>query len=111
MSDIRSQHTLRQLRAVAILEGTSFVVLLLIAMPLKYLAGLPLAVRIVGALHGFLFLVFLLALLRAAVAHRWPARRILLALLASVVPFGMIPFDRSLRRDLRQDIRRRRARR
>ena len=40
---------LRQLRLVALLEGTSFLVLLFIAMPLKYLAGLPLAVRIVGA--------------------------------------------------------------
>ena len=97
----QSPSALRQLRVVAILEGISFVVLLFIAMPLKYLAGLPLAVRIVGGIHGFLFLVFLLALARAAFEDRWPARRVLLALLASVVPFGMIPFDRSLRRDLR----------
>ena len=53
---------LRQLRLVALLEGTSFVVLLFIAMPLKYLADLPLAVRIVGSVHGALFLMFLAVL-------------------------------------------------
>ena len=101
MTDTRSQSALRQLRVVAILEGSSFVVLLFIAIPLKYMAGFPLAVRIVGGINGFLFVVFLLALARAAFEYRWPARRVLLALVASVVPFGMIPFDRSLRRDLR----------
>lgn len=102
MNGSQSPSALRQLRVVAILEGFSFIVLLFIAMPLKYMAGLPLAVRIVGAIHGFLFLVFLLALFRAAAEYRWPARQTLLALLASVVPFGMIPFDRSLRQDLRR---------
>ena len=53
---------LRQLRLVAFLEGSSFLVLLFIAMPLKYLAGLPLAVRVAGSVHGLLFLVFLAAL-------------------------------------------------
>ena len=56
---------LRQLRLVALLEGTSFLVLLFIAMPLKYLADLPLAVRIVEACHGVLFLMFIAVLYRA----------------------------------------------
>ena len=64
---------LRQLRLVALLEGTSFLVLLFVAMPLKYLAGLPLAVRIVGSLHGLLFLMFLAALLRAGSQRGWPS--------------------------------------
>lgn len=50
---------LRQLRLVALLEGTSFLVLLFIAMPLKYLAGLPLAVRIVGSVHVVPFGTFM----------------------------------------------------
>ena len=46
---------IRALRRVAFVEGVSTLVLFGIAMPLKYLAGLPLAVRIVGSIHGFLF--------------------------------------------------------
>ena len=91
---------LRQLRLVALLEGSSFVVLLFIAMPLKYLAGLPLAVRIVGSVHGLLFLLFMAALYRAARLRNWPLGRTLLAFLSSIVPFGTFIFDRSLRREI-----------
>ena len=91
---------LRQLRLVALLEGTSFVVLLFIAMPLKYLAGLPLAVRVVGSVHGVLFLLFLAVLLRAGSERGWPVSRWLIAFVSSVVPFGTFIFDRSLRREI-----------
>ena len=91
---------LRQLRLVALLEGSSFLALLFIAMPLKYLAGLPLAVRIVGSVHGLLFLMFLAALFRAGRQRRWPFSRSLLAFVSSIVPFGTFLFDRSLRREI-----------
>ena len=61
---------LRHLRLVALLEGSSFLVLLFIAMPLKYLADQPLAVRIVGSIHGLLFVIFMAALFRAGSVHR-----------------------------------------
>lgn len=67
---------------------------------LKYWAGLPLAVRIVGSVHGLLFVVFLAALFRAALERDWPVRRWGLALLSSLVPFETFVFDRSLRREL-----------
>jgi integral membrane protein len=91
---------LRQLRLVALLEGTSFLVLLFVAMPLKYLAGLPIAVRIVGSVHGGLFLMFLVVLYRAGRERRWPLRRWLIAFAASVTPFGTFMFDPSLRREI-----------
>lgn len=91
---------LRQLRLVALLEGTSFLALLFIAMPLKYLAGLPLAVRIVGSVHGVLFLMFMAVLYRAGSARGWPRRRWLIAFVSSVVLFGTFMFDRSLRREI-----------
>ncbi|XYI03529.1 DUF3817 domain-containing protein [Sorangium sp. So ce1128] len=91
---------LRQLRLVAILEGVSYLLLLFIAMPLKYLAGLPLAVRVVGSAHGLLFVLFLAALLRAAVERRWSLGRSSLAFVSSVVPFGTFVFDRSLQREI-----------
>jgi integral membrane protein len=91
---------LRQFRWVAFLEGLSFVLLLFVAMPLKYWANLPLAVRVVGSVHGLLFVVFVAALFRAAVERSWPLRRWVLAFFSSVVPFGTFFFDRSLKREL-----------
>ena len=91
---------LRHLRLVALLEGSSFLALLFVAMPLKYLAGLPLAVRIVGTVHGALFLLFVAALIRTSIGRQWPFRRSLLAFVASIVPFGTFVFDRSLRSEI-----------
>ena len=91
---------LRRLRLVALLEGSSFLVLLFVAMPLKYLAGFPLGVRIVGMVHGLLFLMFMVALYRAGRKRDWPLRRSLIAFVSSIVPFGTFIFDRSLRREI-----------
>ncbi len=91
---------LKQFRWVAFLEGLSFVLLLFVAMPLKYWAGLPLAVRIVGGVHGLLFVAFIGAMFRAAVERDWPPRRWGLALFSSLVPFGTFVFDRSLKREI-----------
>jgi integral membrane protein len=84
------------LRIVGLLEGTSFLVLLLIAMPMKYFANMPLPVSIVGGMHGFLFVAYVALAMLATVAFRWPVGRLVLALVASVVPTGTFWFDRSL---------------
>jgi len=85
------------LRRSGIAEGLSFLILLGIAMPLKYLAGQPQAVRIVGSLHGALFIIYALMVLIAARNHKWPAKEIGLGLLAAFLPFGPFWFDRRLR--------------
>jgi integral membrane protein len=90
---------LGRFRAVAFLEGLSFVVLLFIAMPLKYLAGVPQAVKVVGMAHGVLFMLYLPALLEAALAQRWSLGRAAAAFGASLVPFGTFVFDAKLRRE------------
>jgi integral membrane protein len=91
---------IRLLRLVLLLEGVSFLVLLFIAMPLKYFADAPLAVRIVGSVHGFLFLVLLYVLLRTHIDRAWPVRRTMYAFASSLVPFGTFVFDRSLRMEI-----------
>ncbi len=95
-----SMTELKQFRWVAFVEGLSFVLLLFVAMPLKYWAGLPLAVRIVGSLHGLLFVAFLWTLFRVTVEREWSAKRWMTALVSSIVPFGTFLFDRSLKREL-----------
>ncbi len=76
------------------LEGGSFLILLLIAMPLKYIAGQPEAVRIVGMAHGILFLLYLLAANYAATALSWSKKVWFLAYVAAVVPLGTFIFER-----------------
>ena len=87
-----------QLRVVGWGEGASFLILLGVAMPLKYLAGWPMAVRVVGMAHGGLFLLYLIAVARAGWAGRWPVGMWLWTLAAAVVPCGPFLLDRRLRR-------------
>jgi integral membrane protein len=75
-------------------EGISFLVLLAIAMPLKYLLGWPLAVRVVGSLHGVLFILYTLLVFDGIGSGRFNARTAGLAMLASLLPFGPFLFER-----------------
>ena len=86
-----------RLRGIGVLEGISFLLLLGIAMPLKYLAGKPEAVSVVGMAHGVLFVLYGLALLHVKLAHRWSVRKALRPFLAAFVPFGPFLIDRELR--------------
>jgi integral membrane protein len=84
-------------RIVAFWEGVSFLVLLLIAMPLKYAFDLPLAVRIVGMAHGLLFIAYLITL--ALAAKSLAKGRVAQALLMSVVPGGTFWLEARLQED------------
>lgn len=89
---------LGRLRITGLIEGTSTLVLFFIAMPLKYLADMPLAVSIVGSIHGFLFLLYVLLALLATLRYHWPLWRMLSLWLAAVVPFGPFIMDRYIAR-------------
>ena len=97
--DLIQDPTYQRLRWAGLAEGTSFLVLLGIAMPLKYLAGKPQAVRAVGSVHGLLFVIYVLMVLLAARKFRWGIPTILMALAAAIFPFGPFWFDAKLRRE------------
>jgi integral membrane protein len=90
---------LGRFRAVAFWEGLSFLVLLLLAMPLKYLLGLPQMVRVVGMSHGLLFVAYLYTLMMATLEYRWSFNRVVVAFAASLVPGGTFWLDTQLRRE------------
>ncbi len=81
---------LRRLRFVALLEGGSLLLLLLIAVPLKHLAGLPGVVSWVGPLHGLLFLTYLWFVFNTASSRAWPPADVGRLLLAALLPFGAL---------------------
>jgi integral membrane protein len=82
---------------IAFAEGTSFVILLCIAMPMKYMMGMPIAVRIAGSIHGLLFLLYLARLIKLRAAYQWDNRFSIQAFVASILPFGTFFFDKYLR--------------
>jgi len=90
---------LGRLRFIGFTEGVSFLVLLGIAMPLKYVWDWPLGVTVVGGLHGLLFVLYMAAVGHVAIVHRWPLLRILVAFLASLIPFGTFVLDARWKRE------------
>ncbi len=93
----RSMSQIRRFRMTALAEGSSFLLLLFVAMPMKYFMGLPLAVRVVGAIHGLLFLAYVAQLVKLRAIHQWDNRFSFFAFLASLLPFGPFVFDKHLR--------------
>jgi integral membrane protein len=81
------------------LEGVSYLVLLGVAMPLKYLAGMPLAVRIAGSAHGGLFILLMIVLGLAWRRAPLSRQQVVTVFIASLLPFGPFVIDRRLERE------------
>ena len=82
---------------IALAEGVSFLTLLFIAMPMKYFIGMPEVVRVVGAIHGVLFVLYVGLLAMLHVRQRWSFMFLLYAFVASIIPFGTFVLDKQLR--------------
>jgi len=85
-------------RYLSYIEGASLLLLLFVAMPIKYLAGDPSFVRVVGMAHGVLFIGLVLLVCLAAYLEKWNLRLVSFALISSCLPFGMLAFDRELKK-------------
>jgi len=85
-----------RLRVVAFLEGISFLILLGIAMPLKYMYGQPELVRSVGMMHGVLFVWYVWLIMRAKFTFDWSWGNFLMAGIASLIPLGTFYADHKL---------------
>lgn len=70
------------------IEGVSYLVLLFIAMPLKYMFDMPLAVKIVGSLHGVLFVAYVLLLATVHIKLKLKITQSIILFVLSLVPFG-----------------------
>lgn len=96
---MKSTKTFGWFRKVAFAEGVSFLVLLLIAMPLKYMAGLPVATLIAGSLHGILFVAFIYLAWEVKSDYKkgfgWFGK----AMLASVIPFGTFVMEKEWKKE------------
>ncbi len=89
---------LKRFRKISIVEGLSFLILLFIAMPLKYVFDMPMAVKVVGWAHGVLFVLYIYVIFPTARKLDWSFSKTLLGLIAAVLPFGPFIFDRNLKK-------------
>ncbi len=80
-------------RMSAIMEGISYLLLLFIAMPLKYMYNMPFAVRIAGSAHGLLFVVFMVLLAAVYARNTMTFKQCVIGFVASLLPFGAFVFD------------------
>jgi integral membrane protein len=87
------------LRKTGITEGISFLVLLFIAMPLKYLFQQPLAVTIAGWIHGILFVAFLVLAWEVKTDRNKSIKWFAAAFAAALIPTGTFFFDRQLKKE------------
>ena len=98
-TEMREIKAIQQLRHIGLVEGTSTLLLFFVAMPLKYAAGMPMAVSIVGMIHGILFTLYCIALVRASLVLKrsfgWSA----IVFIAAIIPFGPFVLERRLRRE------------
>jgi integral membrane protein len=85
--------SLKKFRIIALLEGISFLLLLGVAMPLKYVYGMPVAVKIAGMTHGVFFLLFIFFLMQVKSERNWSGQKALIAFVASLLPFGTFVLD------------------
>lgn len=86
--------TFSRFRLISIIEGLSYLLLVFIAMPLKYMFDSPILVKVVGMGHGVLFILFFIALALAASKYKWKFSISLLLFVYSLIPFGFILIDK-----------------
>ena len=90
---------LSRFRAVALYEGISYLVLLLIAMPLKYIFDIPEMVKYVGWAHGVLFVAYVALLAQVFFTEKWSILKAIVAFILSLVPFGTFYLDKKLKEE------------
>lgn len=91
--------TMKQLRVIALIEGTTLILLFLVAVPLKYQFDLPIAVSVMGPIHGVAFIAYIVALVAALGSGLIGIVKLVVGTLAAFVPFGSFVFERFMLKD------------
>jgi integral membrane protein len=81
-------------RFITLLEGLSYILLLFIAVPIKYWAGDDAYVKLLGMPHGVLFMLYLVLAFLLKEDYQWNKRDMLIICLASIIPFGTFYVDK-----------------
>jgi integral membrane protein len=99
MSAYTFQTLLGRLRIVAVLEGISFLLLFAVSMPLKYLMHITAPNKVIGIIHGLLFVLYIIMVFQAMIEYRWKSKKVILAIIAALLPFGAFWAEKKLFND------------
>ena len=86
-------------RIVSILEGLSYLILLFIAMPIKYIGNDESWVKMFGMPHGLLFVAYVILAFLIKSEMKWDTKTFLIVLVASILPFGTFYVDKKYLRE------------
>lgn len=89
-----NMNSINTFRVISFLEGLSYILLLFIAVPLKYLADQGSMVKLLGMPHGILFITYIILALIIRAKMKWNIQTTMLVLVASLLPFGTFYIDR-----------------
>ncbi len=85
---LQTVYMLPLFRIIAFLEGVSYILLLFIATPIKYLSDDPQYVKMLGMPHGILFIAYIILAIVISKKMEWSNSTLAKVLLASIIPFG-----------------------
>ncbi|WP_151894493.1 DUF3817 domain-containing protein [Patiriisocius marinistellae] len=88
------EKTIKTFKIISTLEAISFLLLLLVAMPLKYIWEMPQMVKIVGMAHGVLFLLYIAGAVYLSQLLNWTTKTLVIVVLCSILPFGPFYADK-----------------
>ena len=91
--------SIKLFKKLGYVEATSLLLLLFVAMPVKYIGGIPEAVSLVGMIHGVIFVVYFIFGTYLLEELKWSYGKLILACIVASIPFGPFIFERQLFRD------------
>jgi integral membrane protein len=95
---------IKRLRLLALLEGSSLLFLVFIAVPLKYIWEIPEGSKLIGPIHGALFLLFVLSTINVAIQQKWKFTAVTWkVLIACIIPFGTFYIDHKILKEIQEE--------
>lgn len=94
---------LGRFRSISAIEGLSYLLLIFIAMPIKYIGGDPYPVKIFGMTHGVLFIFFMILLFDAKRKESWDTGFMFQLFVLSLIPFGAFLIERKVKSENKSD--------
>lgn len=95
---------IKRLRLLALLEGSSLLFLVFIAVPLKYIWDIPEGSKMIGPVHGALFLLFVLSTINVAIKQKWKFTQVTWkVLIACIIPFGTFYIDHKILKGIQEE--------
>ncbi len=96
--DNEARRQLRKMRLASLMEGSSLLLLLAVAVPLKHLAGISIAVSVMGSVHGIAYLLYVWLLAQMLSSGDWTQKEVIRMAVVALVPFGAFVNERTFAR-------------